>query len=135
MTRAVAMPDQPSLLDMMRGAPIIRPVDPLGEVIQGDPDEVLRLKHSRLAWDITRIELHQHSDGLWMWSVSCAGGGYRVGPKWGKFAATRDDALHHAAQELIEKMRGKLARADAGCGQIITPAQMRQAIAWAEGLA
>lgn len=46
---------------------------------------------------------------------------------------------HHktaqAAQELIKKMIVKLARADAGGCQIITPAQMRQVIAWAEGLA
>lgn len=126
------MPDQTSLLDLMRAPPIIRPVDPDGPVIQGEPDELLRLKHPRLAWDIARIELHRHDDGLWMWSVSVAGGGYRVGPKWGKFAATRDDALHHAAQELNKGMRRKLDRPEA---YGVTAAQLRQAIAWAEGLA
>ena len=116
----------------MRSPPITRPVDPDGHVIQGEPDEVLRLPHPRLAWDIARIQLHRHSDGLWMWAIGHAVVGFRVGPKWGRFADTRDDALYYAAQELIARMHLELSRTPI---IISTPAEMRQAIAWAEGLA
>ena len=122
---------QMSLMDLMRAPPQLRPVDPDGPVIQGEPHETLRLPHPRLAWDMARIELHRHTDRLWMWSAGDAGGGYRVGPKWGRFAATRDDALHYAARELIARMERMIARPH---GYAITPAQMRQTIAWAEGL-
>lgn len=87
---------QLSLFDTLRSPAIRKPVEPHGGVVQGEPDAVYRLRHPRLAWDRATIELHQHTDGLWMWSASfyCdnSGGGYRVGPKWGRFAETRDDA-------------------------------------------
>lgn len=79
-------------------------VDPKGPVIQGDPDITLILPHPRLAWPLARIELHQHDDGRWMWSASICGGGYKVGPKWGRFADTRDDARRLAAAELLERI-------------------------------
>lgn len=96
------------LLDLMRAPPVVRPVDPDGPVVQGDPDEELRLPHPRMAWDLACIQLHRHEDGSWMWAVRTAGGGYKVGAKWGKFAATRGDALHHAVRELearLERIR------------------------------
>lgn len=127
------MTEQLDMFAILRPPPILRPVEPHGPVVESDPDEVLRLPHPRLAWDLAAIELHRHSDGLWMWSVNHGCGGYRVGPKWGKFASTRDDALHHAAQELIARTRGTLRRANNG-SQIVTPAQLRQTIAWAEAL-
>lgn len=102
---------QLSLFDTLRTPAIRKPVEPNGRVLQGDPDVVFRLKHPRLAWDRARIELHQHTDGLWMWSASfhCDnfGGGYRVGAKWGRFAQTRDDALFYAASEIEESLKGK----------------------------
>ncbi|MCG7522239.1 hypothetical protein [Ruegeria sp. Ofav3-42] len=98
------------LFDLMVSPPQIEPVDTYGPVIQGDVDEVLTLPNKKqpLGAPTARIELHKHTDGRWMWSTSaeleCRGFGYRVGPKWGKFAASRDDALHWARKELCEKL-------------------------------
>lgn len=86
---------------------IIRPVDKDGSVIRGKIDEVLTLRDPKrprgCPW--AEIELHRHTDGLWMWAKNCSdnignGGGYRVGPKWGRFAETRADALAAAKDEL-----------------------------------
>lgn len=99
---------QLSLLDALRSAPIIRPVAPYGSVVQGEATETLRLPHARGGLDRARIGLHQHVDGLWMWSTNwCANGGgsgYKVGPKWGNFARSRDDALHYAVAELEKRI-------------------------------
>jgi hypothetical protein len=96
------------LLDLMRGPKIKRPVNDALGVVLGEVDEVLRLPHPRLAWDRARIELHRHTDGLWMWGTSwhadMAGCSYKVGPKWGNFAETRDDALHFAVDEVLSRM-------------------------------
>ncbi|TBY24640.1 hypothetical protein [Rhizobium leguminosarum] len=40
------------------------------------------------------------------------GSSYRVGPKWGKFAETREDALFFAVEELEARI-GKKAGSDA----------------------
>lgn len=95
-----------------RAPPIIRRADPDGPVIQGKIDEVLTLPHPRLRWARARIELHRHTDGLWMWAIGYhddggSGGGYRVGPKWGNFASTRDDALFYACEEMRDRMHGE----------------------------
>ena len=119
---------QMSLLDLMQPAAIRRPVDPDGPVC-GEVDEVLRLPHPRLAWDLARIELARHSDGLWMWGIVHCCGGYRVGPKWGRFAASRDAALHHARAELLE-WHGKSGHE----GRSVTAAQWASIRTWAEGL-
>lgn len=99
---------QLDLFDVLRVSATIRPVEPHGSVIQCAPDETLTLPHPRMAWPYARIELHRHTDGKWMWSTSfqCGdhGNSYRVGPKWGKFAETRDDALFYACAELRSKM-------------------------------
>lgn len=79
-------------------------VDPDGPVVRGEPDVTLTLPHPRLALPLATIELHRHEDGRWMWGVTMVGGGYRVGPKWGKFADTRDEARRHAAAELLERI-------------------------------
>jgi len=101
---------QLSLLDALRTPLVIQPVAPHGEVIQGRADESFVLPHPRLAWPLAQIDLHKHIDGMWMWGVKFSadhhGGGYRVGPKWGKFAATRDDALFYAARELRANLDG-----------------------------
>ena len=100
---------QLNLFDALRAPPTVRPVDPYGDVIQSEPHERLATTSKRYAWHHAVIELHQHVDGMWMWSVSfrCGdhGGGYRVGPKWGKFAETRDDALFYACAELRAYIR------------------------------
>jgi hypothetical protein len=110
-------PRQFDLLALLAPVPapaIIRPCDADGAVVRGEVDETLTLPHPRMAWHSARIELHRHDDGLWMWSTSWqdddgSGATYRVGPKWGKFAATRDDALAHASGELQARARGKVA--------------------------
>ncbi|MAC81460.1 MAG: hypothetical protein CML66_25755 [Rhodobacteraceae bacterium] len=118
---------QLSLFDALRSPPIVVPVQPNGEVIQGDPDEFHFLPHPRLAWHRGEIELHQHTDGGWMWSTSAHVGdwgyGYRVGPKWGKFAECRDDALHYAVEEIVARLTGRRDQKAAA-----------EVIAWARGL-
>lgn len=123
---------QMSLLDLMRQPAILRPVDPCGAVVpRGLIDEVLELPHPRLAWELARIELHRAPDGLWMWATGLCGGGYRVGEKWGHYAASRDDAAHHGAVEIlasVERVRDAAAHG-------ITAAQLRQIATWARNIA
>lgn len=101
---------QLDLFSALRGPKIVLPIDPDGHVVHGNIDEVLTLPHRGLAWNRADIELHRHVDGRWMWSTSFhiedRGGGYRVGPKWGKFAETRDDALFYAIEELSSRLDG-----------------------------
>lgn len=96
---------------------IIRPVDPYGPVIQDD-DQVEFLEfgkttlfddqRKRVSIPSIQILIAQHTDGLWMWSTRVyglmGGRGYRVGPKWGNFAPTHQDAIAAACNE-IEEMR------------------------------
>lgn len=89
--------------------PIAGSVDPNGHVIPSqEVQERIILRHPKMAWHSAEIELHQHIDGLWMWSgsaCSCDGGfSYGVGPKWGKFARTRRDALWLAADEIENRL-------------------------------
>lgn len=111
------------LLDLMREPIVVRPVEPLGPVVQ-EPQE--RLTFGGTGTRMAAIELHPSAGG-WMWSTSFhipdAGAGYRVGEKWGRFACTRDDALHYA----VEELRGRLAEHSA-C-QVA-----KQILAWARGL-
>ncbi|WP_022727266.1 hypothetical protein [Fodinicurvata sediminis] len=124
------MTQQLSIFDVIVPPAIRRPVEPYGNVVQEESHETLRLPHPRIAWGKARIELHQHSDGLWMWAtnfnLSGWGGGYRVGPKWGKFADTRDAALHHAVQEI----KGRVAKR----ARETTDKERREVTVWAEGL-
>ena len=96
------MTEQLSLLNLVEPTAIIRPVDPDGHVVQGEPDETHVWKQSVCSH--CRIEIHQHDDGLWMWSVSVhgetGGTGHKVGAKWGKFGESRRDAVVLAVQEL-----------------------------------
>ncbi|PZU95519.1 MAG: hypothetical protein DI527_00490 [Chelatococcus sp.] len=92
-----------NLLDLMRAPMIVRPVDPDGSVVK-EPQEV----HVwRGGWRRVEIELHPYRH-LWMWAVSLSfsngGSGYRVGEKWGRFAESREDALHYALAELDERL-------------------------------
>lgn len=103
---------QLGLFDTLRHVPVRLPVQPHGSVLHQsiEPDFAFRLPHPRMAWDRAEIEIHRYEDGKWMWSASfladSEGSSYRVGPKWGKFAETREDALFFAAEEL----QGRLAR-------------------------
>lgn len=122
--------EQLSMLDLMEPPPalMIEPVDANGPVIQGDPQEYLFLPRHGNACPLAEIELHQHTDGRWMWSASYgllngSGRSYKVGPKWGRFAATRHDALRAAVDELVG---GITKRED--CTSI------PKIIAWARGL-
>lgn len=106
------MMQQLSLFDVGRRPPLVIPVNADGPVLQFEPDFVFRLAHPRMAWARAKIEVHRHTNGLWMWSVgyTCndgGGGGYRVGEKWGKFADTREDALFYAVQELEGRIAGR----------------------------
>ena len=124
------MSQQLSMFDIFEPPPalIIERVDPCGEVVRGQADETLTLPRKGNANPIAEIELHQHINGRWMWSTSHhlsngSGGCYKVGPKWGKFAATRSDALRAAVDELIDHLGKREACRD------IAPA-----IAWARTL-
>lgn len=88
---------------------LCRHVDPDAAVIQGEAHVTLTLPHPCLAWPLAEIELHQHDDGKWMWSACCCMGGYKVGPKWGKFAETKDEARRLAAAELLERIEKRSA--------------------------
>ena len=111
-------------------APMIRrPVAPHGQVERGKVDEELSLAQPRMAWAAARIELHRHcATGLWMWSTSfntaMGGRSYRVGEKWGNFAATRDDALFYAITEMRERL-----------GSRENDKDIRRILAWLDGLA
>lgn len=104
---------QLGLFDALRAPPVRVPVDADGPVLDAklDPDFTFTLPHPRMAWHRAEIEVHQHTNGLWMWSTSftadMCGGGYRVGAKWGKFAQSRDDALFYACEELQQRLEGK----------------------------
>lgn len=62
-----------------------------------------------------------------MWSTNMQtetrGGGYKVGEKWGKFAETRDDALHYAINELRERL-----------AECASDASVPRILAWLKGL-
>lgn len=107
---------QLGLFDAVRMPPVRVAVERDGPVLQTDPDFTFRLPHPRYAWDRAEIEVHRHIDGLWMWSASynadLGGSGYRVGPKWGRFAQTREDALFYACEEIVSRLHEK-ATADA----------------------
>lgn len=124
------MSEQLSLFDAIRAPRVIRPVEPYGEVVKGEVHETLILPHPRLVWHLAEVELHQHADGLWMWSVSSVGSSYKVGPKWGKFAQTRDDALSYARDELLERV-AKVRNPES---VLISSKQLAQIAAWARAL-
>jgi hypothetical protein len=94
-----------NLLDLMRAPMIVQPVDAYGHVVQGDPEETLTWSRG---YRFARIELHRADGGLWMWatgfSLADMGCGYKVGAKWGRFAVSRDDALHYAVCELTDRL-------------------------------
>jgi len=69
----------------------------------------------------------QHDDGRWMWATGTCGGGYKVGPKWGNFAATQQEATRYAAAELLDAAQ-KL-----GSGHCVTAAQLESIKAFARG--
>lgn len=101
-----AMEQQLSMLDLWRPAPIQRGVDPDGMVVEGHIHTVLRLPHPR-SGDRARIEVHPH-ERLWMWAtafqIGTHGSGYRVGPKWGRFANSMEDAIFWAVRELQKNL-------------------------------
>jgi hypothetical protein len=128
----MTLPGQLSIFDTLREPMIRQPVDPDGSVVQGKAQETFSLPHPRYVWDYAKIELHPAADGLWMWGVSLEtdagfGSGYKVGEKWGRFASSRDDALHFA----VEEIKGRLANQSRDfrhCPSIT------KIIAWAESL-
>ena len=124
------MAEQLSLFDTLYPPATLGPVDPDGAVITGPIDQILRLPHPTLAWDLAAIQLHQHTDGTWMWGVEHAQGGYHVGPKWGRFAATQGEAMHHAAREILDR-RDRIGDPGSVC---ITAPHLRAVRVWAEGL-
>lgn len=111
---------QLSMFDALHSPPVRRPVDPNGPVIKGDVAVFLFLKHPKLAWNRAEIKVHPGDDALWMWSTSWClsdcGGGYQVGPKWGNFAETKEDAIYWAACELEDRLSG---HADADASTIL----------------
>lgn len=122
---------QLSLFDLDRQRPTLAVIDPDGAVVPGPADVTLRLPHPRLAWDLARIEVHEHEDGRWMWAIGHASGGFKVGPKWGRFAKTQREATRLAACELMDWCDRNDGRTDGMC---ITRAQLAQIRDWAEAL-
>lgn len=95
---------QLSMFDLFRPAPLLRVVDPDGLVVSGRIHTVLRLPHPcQKQHDLARIEIHPH-ENYWMWATAfnleLGGSGYRVGPKWGLFAVSMEDAIYYAVHEL-----------------------------------
>lgn len=120
-----------STLPLFKGIicpPVIRRIDPYGSVVKGEAFEMLEHRDPKRKWLRAQIELHPHKEGLWMWSASLMGadGGrsYKVGPKWGRFAECRRDALFHAAGEILRMAR------DFDCG----PGFGKSVRGWATGL-
>lgn len=84
---------------------IRKPIDPDGHTVQDiSKIETLSLNAKNPRTSDAEIELAQHDDGLWMWSTKCRTGvtyrGYRVGPKWGQFATTKQAAIEAACNEI-----------------------------------
>lgn len=123
------MTHQLSLFGADRPHPNLEPVDPDGAVIEGAPDVTLRLPHPSLAWDLAALQLHEHEDGRWMWAVTTASGGYKVGQKWGRFASTQAEAMRFAAAELLDWCDRKEPGIET---MIITSHQLRAIRIWAE---
>ena len=123
--------NQFSFMDTLIPPPIRidRPCDPNGPVIVSTADIAEVLEYTGKNISYFRIELHPHTDGLWMWGINYQvewrGSGYRVGPKWGKFAEDRDGALYHAREE----MRERLHRLDPK-----SSASVRNGLAWLDSL-
>lgn len=123
---------QLDLLGLLVAPPVVRRIEPDGTVVQGEVDTVHRFQPDpRKRWFHAEIELHPH-DGLWMWSTTYSiggcGGGYRVGPKWGRFARTKIDALHWAVEEMAERLMKHPHSTEAECSQAA------QIMAWAQKL-
>lgn len=57
---------------------------------------------------VIAIQLAQHTDNSWMWAhtiySASVGSSYRIGPKWGKFAPTREQALCAAIEEIRHRI-------------------------------
>ncbi len=82
----------------------IAPVQPCGPVFsKAEVDELIVLRGRRVSLE---IEL-AHDGERWMFSTSFCGPtggyGYRVGLKWGRSTSSRDDALHFARKEIMER--------------------------------
>lgn len=60
------------------------------------------IRHALGRRDYVEYEIAAY-DGRWMWSVSwqigTSGSGYRIGPKWGRFAPSRAEAIEEAQAE------------------------------------
>lgn len=105
---------QASMFDVTGFTPV--PSDMM--VVSGAAREVFTLLRSSNAIPYAVIELHQHNDGRWMWSSSFnlsngSGRCYKVGPKWGNFAASRSEAMVRAKREMLQEMGGSEA-----CGSV-----------------
>lgn len=98
---------QLSMFSIFRPEPVRRDPDQHGRgvIASGRVHTVLRLAHPKGdGTDRARIEIHPH-EGRWMWATAFSLDGYgssayQVGPGWGKFAASMEDAIFWAVQEL-----------------------------------
>lgn len=80
-------------------------VDFCGSVCTDNQVETFRCTHPTMRRDLACIELAQHTDGQWMWGVQLnatnGGFGWRVGPKWNRFAPTKSRARLEAIADLM----------------------------------
>lgn len=99
--------------DLFAAAPRImtQPIEPYGDVIRDDSlIEFFRWGRRGTKQggnhDQVCLEAAQHTDGRWMWAIHINAGswgqGYRVGAKWGRFTATRAEAIAAACDEAME---------------------------------
>lgn len=73
---------------------------------------VIDAHRRRISRPALEIQIARHDEtGLWMWATSgflgAEGWCYRVGAKWGQFAATREEAIALACKELRERVSKK----------------------------
>jgi hypothetical protein len=132
--------DPPELLRRMHAPPVLRAVDPDGPGLPPDTAvEKVTLPNPRKGWrgaPLAEISLARDAGGLWMWGwgwqTAEAGSFTGIGPKWGRFAETRADALFWGAQDLVAAMEKHLRWL--GTRNAADAALARKIIAWAAGL-
>ncbi|MFN7178358.1 hypothetical protein [Hyphomonas sp.] len=109
--------------------PLVTGIDGDGPVVAESACEVIGFRDPKRRYLHAEVLIHQQADHQWIWAICYgaeeSGGGYLPGPKWGKFAACREDALVFALDELTGRVR-RGARATPFARKIIAWAQAKR---------